>query len=862
MSDTANNVIDARLQEALGQYFNGVTLRERVGDCAILSGIRKQNGAPVDIYTPSFEVAGDDAVRGAITKEFETYEKLSSNRIQSAERILTSRSFKKTPALALLSCPIDVFDDAFDTRAPDAKLQIFDEILEGLSVLHGAGIIHGNVNANAVRRENSDGALRLCDFTFCGARNTQMTAQPAAYQSRHVINTSQPRLEDDIHAAGMLGYRLLLGPFGPEKVLLGTAEAEDTTRIISAILGEEAAAPGAEDLFPEGHASAEQIARLLARMTGRLPNATAYSSAEAVLKAFRSVVANPNVGVAANTENRIGTAPQPDVAIATAMMPQTNAENGVSKLTAIALFGGFLISTATAVYYYFQNEDARDTLYLAMTQNETLREELTESRALVTEIKTSTVAMQNAIRALTEARLSHAELASDTSAEQFATALASLSTARAALDDDDTQTAITQAELTEQSALKSLETVSLLKTQEVSAAAETSQMRARAEKAGGNNSDSFTHADMRAQEAKDLNANHRYALAIASWQDSATGFETTFNDMKATATARKTALQSTKMQASAEKTAAGYVLGLGLERRADAAFDVESFADASKLYDAAIAAFSGAKGVTRQNPVPANTGDKEARDVMIGEDDRQLANAVRLCLDDAPIDDESCPKSRPSDESARRVSVTPFELDTTEVSASDFARFVTATDYITEAEKLGKVVALTSSGEARFIESDYSWQAPGGKNTTYQTDPDLPVTSVSMKDAAAYCDWASGRLPTEAEWETAAHGGSNAAFPTGDWSPQATVWRGAGSAQMRLPQPVNAAGAPSPRGHVGMSGNAREWVIAADGAVLKGGSWNTANPADLRIAARLTVPQNAPGVDFGFRCARDLEAWQ
>ena len=73
---------------------------------------------------------------------------------------------------------------------------------------------------------------------------------------------------------------------------------------------------------------------------------------------------------------------------------------------------------------------------------------------------------------------------------------------------------------------------------------------------------------------------------------------------------------------------------------------------------------------------------------------------------------------------------------------------------------------------------------------------------------------------------------------------------------------MKAAGGATPGGHQGLSGNVREWVMGEEGAVLKGGSWNTANPADLRVAARLIVPGNAPGVDFGFRCARDLEAWQ
>jgi sulfatase modifying factor 1 len=253
------------------------------------------------------------------------------------------------------------------------------------------------------------------------------------------------------------------------------------------------------------------------------------------------------------------------------------------------------------------------------------------------------------------------------------------------------------------------------------------------------------------------------------------------------------------------------------------------------------------------------------------------------------------------------ATVSAFVLDRYEVTVGRFRKFVTAgagTQATSPADAAGAHPRMTRSGW------DSSWNPMLPVNTaalmadvkceaTYQTWTDAsgpnenkPMNCVQWYLAMAFCIWDGGYLPTEAEWNFAASGGSeHRSYP---WSsPPGSTIIDCGHANYQLSDnPVlyctngvtgsaNRVGTESPLGdgkwtHSDLAGNVYEWVLdwyagysmpcvdcanldmpPPEERVLRGGGFFNSPGMLLRSDARAT--HRAPrvrGTSYGFRCAR------
>ncbi len=252
----------------------------------------------------------------------------------------------------------------------------------------------------------------------------------------------------------------------------------------------------------------------------------------------------------------------------------------------------------------------------------------------------------------------------------------------------------------------------------------------------------------------------------------------------------------------------------------------------------------------------------------------------------------------PADAPAHRVVLSPVFVDRHEVTNARFARFVEATGYRTDAEKVG-------AAQVRF---GYDWREVRGADWRHPRGPDsgieggweLPVVQVSWNDARAYARWAGKRLPREAEMERwLRRGVEGAPFPWGDgeippegfanYPDRSYIPLAAEEGLLPVlpewddgfpgPAPVGSL-SPDPFGLHDVSGNVWEWCEDRMDAgfyarsperdpvnddrggmrVIRGGSWADDNVSNLACTYRNRLPASSGAPWVGFRCVLDAEA--
>jgi sulfatase modifying factor 1 len=240
------------------------------------------------------------------------------------------------------------------------------------------------------------------------------------------------------------------------------------------------------------------------------------------------------------------------------------------------------------------------------------------------------------------------------------------------------------------------------------------------------------------------------------------------------------------------------------------------------------------------------------------------------------------------------TTVASFVLDKYEITVGRFRRFLAAYNGAGPTEGAAAHPLIAGSGWRtewnEFLpktSDDFKFAiAECGGTWTNDIGPSeaRPINCVTWFEAFAYCAWENRRLPTEAEWEYAAAGGSEQrTYPWGQEPPSSELvvfgclFDGFPScSDADLPVAGSASRGAGRWGHLDLAGSVWEWTLdvyapyggspcdncanlndgVGSGRVFRGGDFKFDHPSSLRAASRYGFDPAFPDQTRGFRCAR------
>jgi formylglycine-generating enzyme required for sulfatase activity len=216
-----------------------------------------------------------------------------------------------------------------------------------------------------------------------------------------------------------------------------------------------------------------------------------------------------------------------------------------------------------------------------------------------------------------------------------------------------------------------------------------------------------------------------------------------------------------------------------------------------------------------------------------------------------------------------RLVVTPYGCDAPEVRVLVAAGAIAIGPSDWEAE--GRVRARSIRVASFRIDAFEATVGRWGRARSAADDPARAASGMPQAEARAYCESRGGRLPTEDEWIVAAVSASNPPrrYPWGDTGAvcRRAAWGlVAGPCAHGADGPDTVGAHPdgdSPLGLHDLAGNVAEWVTASwpgsesstEIGIAKGGSWNDALAAELRVWARMELDPGRGDPRVGVRCA-------